>query len=373
MALKLYIIRLLMFLLSIGLLTACTTLPDHYSTTNTVSNSELLDGVAFLGEKLDESELPNSNIMNISPEMEIFLAENIAGINSRTKKATTLSKIIFDQDGLGLTYDPRLTFTAEQTFKNRIGNCLAFSYLYTVMARKVGLEVEFQEVHILPEWDYTDNEIYVENRHINVRVDVSRFYDLVVDINQVTREQQIDHTILKEEQVLALYYGNIGAEFLMKENYEEAYKYFVKAIKTDEETAMFWTNLGVLYRRVGNAEFAEKAYFVALSYDNGDQAALNNLSYLYREAGDDERADYYGGMVKKYQQSNPYYKYVEAIEALEMDLYDLALNHINYAIRKKNTEPRFYTLKSEIYEKLGKPKKAILAMKNARRYEENPL
>jgi Flp pilus assembly protein TadD len=84
---------------------------------------------------------------------------------------------------------------------------------------------------------------------------------------------------------LALFYGNVAAEYFLKQDYNNFYKYFVKAIKTDCDESSFWTNLGVLYRRAGLDNYAEKAYFTALSFNPKDKAALNNLSFLYSEQG----------------------------------------------------------------------------------------
>ena len=97
--------------------------------------------------------------------------------------------------------------------------------------------------------------------------------DLIVDIDQISPEMQLSYTILEENHVIALYYGNVAAEKLLMNNNEEAFKYFVKAIKTKADIPSFWTNLGVLYRRTGNDDYAEKAYFTALKHDKRNQAA----------------------------------------------------------------------------------------------------
>jgi len=56
------------------------------------------------------------------------------------------------------------------------------------MAKEIGLDVQFQEIHILPEWNFTNDAIYVESRHINVRVNLYGKGDLIIDIHSVTPE-----------------------------------------------------------------------------------------------------------------------------------------------------------------------------------------
>lgn len=360
-------------LVVIGCLTACNNIPDQHLYTGNITENQLIDGVTFLGKPINNNDLPEANVMTLTLEMETFLEDNVLNHKGTRRKAKQLSKAIFNEDLLGLVYDPSMTLTAHQAFEFRVANCLAFSYLYSALAKKAGLKVQFQEVHLMPEWDYSENEIFVENRHVNIRVDLSGREDLVVDINKATLDNQLDYTILDDDHVIALYYGNIAAEYLLKGDFEKSYKYSVKAINIDPDEASFWTNMGVLFRRAGHNDLAEKAYFVALSHDAKDKASLNNLSILYLEAGDEVRAAYYGDMVKKYQKSNPYYKYVKAQRSMEEYALDTALGQVNSAIKKKKNEPRFYFLKSQILNLMGNKTAANKALKKANGYEEGPL
>jgi tetratricopeptide (TPR) repeat protein len=297
--------------------------------------------------------------------MEAFISNNVGDVKNSERKARQLVRALFDEDRLGLEYDSTLTQTAEQTFNTAVGNCLSFSYLFAALAKRAGLDVQFQEVHMLPQWDFTSDEIYVENRHVNVRVKIYGDEDIIVDIDQVLPDFRLDYTLLEENHVLALYYGNVAAEFLMNNDFEQSYKFFIKALRTDKSIAALWTNLGVLYKRTGNFDFAEKAYFMALSINEKEKAALNNLAHMYSELGDEQRADLYGDLVNKYQARNPYFRYVRARKAMEDNRLDQAMGHIKYAIRKKEDEPRFYILKGAIHQIKGEANKARKALRTA--------
>lgn len=356
-----YIIPLLMLLV----LPACkTTLPDGHLQNKNISETLLLNGYSILGRRINDSDLPEENILEISPELESLLQEELKNTHGNDQKAKALSRFIFSEDKLAMEYDAGLTYTALDTFNKRMGNCLSFSYLYFALAQIIGLDAEFQEIHIMPEWDYTDDKIYVESKHVNIRVNL-RGADLIIDIDEVTPEKRLDYTLLDKAHVEALYYGNVGAEHLLSGDSKTAFKYFVKAIKVDPDNPTYWSNLGVLYRRAGFDEFAEMSYFKALSLKIDDQATLNNLSFMYSENGDQEKADFYGDLVKKYQSKNPYFRYVRAQKAMADNLLDLAMDHINYAIRKKENEPRFHILQSQIYQELGKTRDARKALRKA--------
>ena len=371
MAVIVNVLKFFLTFLMLSTLTACTGLPENYKYSGGISRSQLIDGVSFLGKTVDKKDLPSADIMMITPEMEAFLELNTGRVNMPYQKAMALGNSLVDENKLGLIYEPGVTYTASQTFENRQGNCLAFSFLYSTLARKLGLDVNFQEVNVLPEWDLSDAEIYVENRHVNVRVKLPGNTDLVVDISRIGEERELSHTILDENMVLALYYGNIAAEYLLKKNYKQSFLYIVKGIKTDSNVPSLWVNLGVLYRRAGNIEFAEKAYFTALDMDGKNQAALNNLAHLYKETGDHVRADYFLSLVKSYQNMNPYFHYVNAEKALKMENFDEAMLHIDDAIDKKSDDPRFYRFKSKIYKLLGQEDKAIKTMEIADEISRN--
>ncbi|MCP5381331.1 MAG: tetratricopeptide repeat protein [Kordiimonadaceae bacterium] len=367
------LLKIFLIFLMLSVLTACTSLPENYTYRGDISKSQLIDGVSFLGKSIAKKDLPSVDIMMITPEMEAFLELNTGKLNMPYQKAVALGNSIVNEDKLGLIYEPGITYTARQTFENRQGNCLAFSLLYSSLARKLGLEVNFQEVNVLPEWDLSDDEIYVENRHVNVRVKLPGSTDLVVDISRIAVEQELSHTFLDENTVSALYYGNIAAENLLKKQYEQSFLNIVKAIKTDSNVPSLWVNLGVLYRRAGNNEFAEKAYFTALEFDGKNQAALNNLAHLYNETGDREKAEYFLSLVKSYQDKNPYVHFVKAEKALEKENLDEAMWHIDDAIKRKSDDPRFYRLKSKIYQLLGDENNATKTMHLADEITRNQI
>lgn len=367
------LLKFFLTLLMLSTLTACSGLPENYAYRGDISRTQLIDGVSFLGKTIDNKDLPSADIMMITPEMEAFLELNTGRVKLPYQKAMALGNSIVDADKLGLIYEPGVTYTASQTFENGQGNCLAFSFLYSSLARKLGLDVNFQEVNVLPEWDLSDDEIYVENRHVNVRVNLPGSNDLVVDISRIGVERELSNTLLDENTVSALYYGNIAAEYLLKKQYRQSFLYIVKAIKTDSNVPSLWVNLGVLYRRAGNNDFAEKAYFTALEIDGKNQAALNNLAHLYKEAGDRERAEYFLSLVKSYQDKNPYFHFVKAEKAVEKGSYDEAMWHIDDAIDRKSDDPRFYRLKSKIYKLRGEENKALKTLEIADEISRNQI
>lgn len=350
----------------LALQSACTTIPEEFNNTNSLTAQDVLDGTALLGDTIKSSDLPDDNIMKVTEEMEDFLQKYVLKANGPKRRAELLTQALFDENKLNLAYESSQTYSAREAFNNKVANCIAFSLLYVSLAERLGLDATFQEILILPEWGTADDGTYIESRHVNVDLYMHGIGRWVVDIDSIGRNLALRATPLEMEHVEALYYGNIASELMLKKRYKDAFRYFVKAIKLKPSEASTWSNLGVLYRRNGLDDYAERAYFTALEYDPKNASAFNNLAYLYKESGNNKASEYYEKLASSSQSKNPYYRYLKAKKALEKNQFELAMKHIDYAIRRNKLEPLFYEFKSSVHAMLGERNKSAKALKTAK-------
>jgi Flp pilus assembly protein TadD len=85
---------------------------------------------------------------------------------------------------------------------------------------------------------------------------------------------------------------------------------------------------------------------------------MSNLQRLYESRGDSERAALLGRAVERHRNQNPYYRYQLARQAFDDGDYDTAIRHLRFAIRKKDTEDRFFFLLGMSYLRRGNPRLA---------------
>jgi tetratricopeptide (TPR) repeat protein len=99
-------------------------------------------------------------------------------------------------------------------------------------------------------------------------------------------EQQFKNSISNDKD--ALEYYTVGQNAMKAENYEDAIKYFTKAVKIDPKFAFAWDNLGICYRKAGKYKDAIEAYNKSLELDPKGITALQNLpaAYIYTEEYD---------------------------------------------------------------------------------------
>lgn len=290
-------------------------------------------------------------VLALSPEMRGFLDKHVDRKDSGNLKLHELVSAIMDTDILGVKYGDA-TLTASETFRIKRGNCLSFSNMFVAMARDVGLNVEYQEVDIPPDWTFR-NDTYVLNRHVNVYVDLGPAGTRVVDFNIGDFKTSYEMRRISDTRALAHFYNNIGVERMQAGDTVSALSCFRRAIAdNDRGFSPAWTNLGTLYLRNGHSAHAEAAYLQALKTSEWDLVAMSNLARLYERLGDRERAAAYQKRVIYHRWHNPYYRFELARHAYSAQDYDAAISHLKYAIREQPKEDTFYFLLGVSY--LGK-------------------
>ncbi len=361
----------LLILLVLGGCSVVKTQDPVYSAT-VITRADLLSGEALLGPKAKDMILPEDHVMQMNDNMRQYLNRYVPRNYAETVRVKVLSRMIFGQGALGMTYDASQTHTARDAFLKAEGNCLAFSYLFAALAREQGLKVSFQEVEIPPEWSSAGDELYYLSRHVNIRIHMKEVRDFVVDIDRVNYKSHYRAWTISDDNAIALYYSNKGTDYLYDGDFENAFRYLAKGLKLAPHEAALWSNLGVLYRMKEMYSYAEKAYFIALKYDTSNPSALSNLSVLYDHMGEVEKSEYYFRLAKEHQMKNPYYRYYQAQEAFDVGDYDLALYHLKSALKRRKNERKFYNLMAITYAQLGDEEKADQAWAKAKKLVSYP-
>jgi tetratricopeptide (TPR) repeat protein len=266
-----------------------------------------------------------------------------------------------------LDYD-ETTRTARATFHDRQGNCLSFTMLFVGLARAAGLTATYQSVDVPPTW-INDGQVVISN-HVNTVVRTGFGEDTVVDFNIREYEGQQKSRTVDDDYALALFYTNLGAEALLRNDYSVSLAYSRAAAGVHSEMAGLWVNLGVLYARHGLHEQAESAYLYALEADAHEQSALANLAVVYTDLGELELAAEYQQRAQNYRERNPYYHFAVASQAYEEGRLPDALAALRKALRLKHDEAEFHSLRGQVQENMGRISDATQSFVRAREYSE---
>jgi len=319
----------------------------------------------LLAGPLPEAALPDTNPLEISPEMEQFVASQIGFGLAPKQRLQLLVSAIFQDKEMNFTYSP-VSRSASETFSHRNGNCLSFTLMFIAMARYLNLDAQFCEVHIPPAFTKRGESVVLIQHLKPVVFIAGQAY--AVDLFPAIIPIGLGGQIVPDKRGFAHYFGNQGIAELGNGNFTLADSCFKKALELDATAFSAWINMGTAQFRAGNMAEAENCYHKALALSPKNPAAMNNLANVFEHTGRSEEARRLKKKVQKFQEKNPYYHFDLGMQAFKQGNYQKALDHYEQATRLNSLDPAFYFEIARIYDKLGKPKQVLENLKLALKF-----
>lgn len=309
-------------------------------------------------------EIPDIDLLRLTPEMREFTERYAKRSSNNASKAWRLAYAALDPYLLHFDYDPMITLPADEAFRAGRGNCLTFSSMFVAMARDAGLKAWFQEVIVPPEWSAV-NETLLVSKHVNAVVAEwgSRY---IIDVSRRKKMPLEETRRMDDEEALAQYYNNLGADALIGNDLPLAHAYFSKALEARPGLAYVWSNLGVVFRRNEQTADAMLCYRTAIDLNPQNTMALNNLHTVYTEEGDLQAAAAIARQVDRNRRDNPYYLHHLAEVANEEQRWSDAIDLLNRAIRLEGNEYRFYYTLAQAQYFAGNTELAYASLERAR-------
>ncbi|MCQ3828420.1 tetratricopeptide repeat protein [Microbulbifer elongatus] len=310
----------------------------------------LLSGQALFEQPVPRMALPEDDILGLSPEMRRYLAHVAPQASPQQRLAALLQG--FENRDFTVQYQADQTLTASGTYREQVGNCMAFTVMMVAMARELGADAYFNQVEVPPVWGHEESQTFVVYRHINM-VSESPRGRRVVDFNLEAYDPIYDQRRLSDTEAFAQYYSNRGLELMQQAQMVDAFRYLRKALDLKPGDADLWANLGALYSRNRAYGAAEQSYQQALQLKSNHTIAMSNLERLYRKQSKFDLADHYAEKARFHRERNPYYLYYQARTAYEHGDYKSAKKQLKRAIWQYEDDHRFHFLMGLTSFKLG--------------------
>ena len=361
---------------------------------------EMPDGSKIYPSSIDNT-IPDVDILAINDDIKSLLEKSIKNTRNPRERLLKLTDLLIKKIKYDTQDDTYGVKTAQETFDTGTGNCLSFSNLFVATARYVGLRSRFSEIPTLPNWT-RDGEILFFTRHIGAAVDIRETYEKLIQLEvagdnvkfvslddvqryyfspseftpDAYRINTFDFKAIPDSRAFAQYYNNLGSKCIAEGKTLEAFRYFIKAIKTDPGLSYAWSNLGVIYKQNNQLDAAETAYLQGLAVTRGSKdtsvlSIMNNLANLYDITGEEEKAQLYISQVASFREKNPYYQYAAGRTAYNDSLFEESVGLFKKAIRLKDDEHLFYYGLALAYLKTGEIKKAETNINQAIKYSWN--
>lgn len=318
---------------------ACAPIPPNLP--EPMDTEELLAGRLFFPHS-PVPEIDDPQLLAVTDEMRAFVHDRTASAKTDKQKIRAILRGILKEGSTTLQYNLVKTYSAQDIFKTKEGNCLSFTNLFIALAREAGLDAHYQRVDIPPTWDEAGGT-YIFNLHINAVVDMAPFGITAVDFDVANFSTEYHMWRVSDEQAQAQFHNNMGAHLMGTSEQATAFLHYRRAIEISPKTGYFWTNLGTLYRRAGHEYYAEQAFLKGVELSS-EPAALSNLARLYRDQGKMDASNYYADRVNSYHRKNPYYQYHLAEQAYSAQDFGKTNQILREALRLRNDDHRFYQL-----------------------------
>lgn len=224
--------------------------------------------------------------LTATPEMEA-VARDVAGRREPRDQLRHLQQYLFDTERFPFDYDARGTYTAQEAFRRREGNCVSFTNLFIALGRSLGIPL--QAALIRRGDSELDGNLVVVNNHM---VAVYQHSDgvTVYDFSQSRGDRIAGLFIMDDVWVTSIYLNNKGVEAIRAEDPERAITLLTRARRLTPEFTAVHGNLGVAYRMAGETDKALAVYRDALEFEARDPSVLNNLARLLSSLGREEEA-----------------------------------------------------------------------------------
>jgi Flp pilus assembly protein TadD len=284
---------------------------------------------------------PDLDVLAMTPEMAAIAAEVRRSGSTERARLAKLSELFTPHQGLDLEYDALATYTASETLDRQAGNCLAFTHLFVAIAREVGLDARYREMHGILRWDEVGDFVLL-NRHVGAYGELQWYGTYQADFGQIENRDDRFGGVISDDRARAQHFNNLGARALTRGESHQAVRYFNRALTIDRVPSYIWSNLGTAYARLGDPQLAEHAYRQALRSNAYDATATAQLGRLYEQLGEEQLAAQYRDRSRRIAQQNPWRLFYEGVDAIADGDLNRAVDRLTRAARAQPDEMHFH-------------------------------
>ena len=220
--------------------------------------------------------------MRITPEIEAA-AVKLAGPGEDRDRLRRLQAGLLDRSAYAFEYEALATFTAEDAFAARRGNCVSFTNLFIAFGRAIGIPLQAALLFRKARSEKEGDLVMVYNHMVAVHP--KGRYVTVYDFYMTKEDAAVEVRLIDDLAVAAISASNRGVEALRAAVLGLARSLLELATRLQPSLPDLYANLGIVRWRQGDVPGAYEAFRKGLEIDPGRPTLLHNLAALYIEEG----------------------------------------------------------------------------------------
>ncbi len=261
---------------------------------------------------------------------------------------------------------PNRSLTASEAFRERRGDCLAYTNLFVSLARHLGLDAYF--VHVTEVRDYYERDgWFFVSSHVAVGQGAGPEAAVIDFTREITDWRLARYEAIDDGAALALYYNNVAVDLMTSGHTAEAERLFRFLVEREPGVVELHNNLGVLLNRTGR-------HAEALAALNRGIVRFPTYEPLYtnaiRAAHGLDRPDlgaWYERRGQQIAQSDPYFLFARAVTLFEQDRFTQAARQFERASAAKPDSPVILAWLARSYLSAGRRREGAEAFERAQK------
>tara|TARA_R110000824_G_scaffold7892_6_gene35925 strand:- start:40964 stop:42133 length:1170 start_codon:yes stop_codon:yes gene_type:complete len=197
------------------------------------------------------------------------------------------------------------TYTASEALALGQGNCMSLAVATSALAKLANIQIEYQLIDSTPVYQLsgsvankglhirsliykTEKEGAVDAFSSNSKSLINRTKGLIIDYFPAEDGRFIGN--VSYDEYIAVYYRNMAAEALSKNDYASSYWYTLESMKYDPLSSDALNMLAIIYKRSGDLDKAEEIYLYGIAQADDKLTLLKNYHVLLTTQGRTEAA-----------------------------------------------------------------------------------
>lgn len=308
----------------------------------------------------------------ISPATAGEVWHALSDITSSDEKLRALRDHLYTKAQRPFEYAPHVTLTAEQAYKERKGDCMAFSMLFAALARSLGINVYFVHVSDVESYYERGGVLFVSS-HVAVGYGHGPNAQ-IFDFKKEIRDWRLSlYHDIDDDSARALYYNNVAVDWMLEQRFEVAKRLFRVLIERAPAVVEPYNNYGVLLMRMHEQEESLRVLDAGIAKFPSYKPLYTNALFAAEALGRKDRIATLEEQMKSLMHNDPIFVFGRGMKLLSRGAYAAAVSELSRAHEAMPESPVVLAGLGRAYIGTGDVTRGTQALERAKKTAAEPL
>jgi Flp pilus assembly protein TadD len=269
----------------------------------------------------------------LDPEIKAKV-EDVVGLRGEAfERMHRLRDYLSSSRELAFTYKPT-TYNANEAYRARGGDCMAYTLLFVALARDLGLPVHV--VHVTEVKNYYERGgWFFVSSHVAVGFS-SGANATVIDLSKEVKQYDLAmYEPIDDSAATALFYNNVAVDHMMQGDLKGAEKMLTFLHRREPSVVELTNNLGVLLNREHRYQESLTLLEQGLARNPTYEPFFTNAIHAARQAGQTAAVADLEARGQRIAETDPFFLFARGVTAFEHEEFSIAARELERAADAK--------------------------------------